>query len=165
MKVNEIDEITLLDQTSPGVPPLVNIANRTAFTSAKMDELVPAAIFPAQVLRVPAEKIAGTAFFPGGSGLYRKDRDPATIRFSVGGVMILGHNFDSEFGFQESVRRGKEKLTRGTWGPLLRLLKEAHVPVDRCFFTNAYMGLCEGDDSLVYRGRDIVDFKLPVERS
>jgi uracil-DNA glycosylase len=33
------------------------------------------------------------------------------------------------------------------------MLKDADVPVDRCFFTNAFMGLCEGRDNKKYAGR------------
>jgi hypothetical protein len=75
--------------------------------------------------------------------LYLEVRDPTTIKFPVGGVMIFGYNFDSEFGFKESARRGKEKPTSGMWGPLLRLLKEA-----------------DGDDSLVYQGWDHREFQI-----
>jgi hypothetical protein len=52
-----------------------------------------------------------------------------------------GHStFDSETGFNDSVKRRKENLTTGTWGPLLKMLTKAEVPFDRCFFTNAFMG-------------------------
>jgi hypothetical protein len=35
----------------------------------KMDALVPPELYPVQVAQIPAEKIPGSAFFPGGSGL------------------------------------------------------------------------------------------------
>jgi hypothetical protein len=110
-------------------------------------------------LPVPSEKIAGTAFFPGGAGLYLKDRDQAIIKFPVDGVMVLGHNFDSEIGFYLSAKNGKESLSIGTWGPLLNLLTDAKIPFDRCFFTNAFMGLCEGENSFDYRGREHSEFR------
>ncbi len=113
---------------------------------SKLNDVIPLKSYPPGVLPIPDQKITGTAFFPGGSGLYLEDQDPGTVEFPVGGVMVLGHNFDSEKGFRDSVIRGKEKLTTGTWGPLLKLLAEAGVPFDRCFFTNAFMGLCEGSD-------------------
>ena len=119
-----------------------------------MSKTVPLDSYPSRVLPMPVERIAGTAFFPGGSGLYLEDREPASVVFPVGGVMILGHNFDSEAGFMASVARGKEKLTSGTWAPLLRVLKEADIPLAQCFFTNAFIGLCEGNDNRKYRGRD-----------
>jgi hypothetical protein len=124
-----------------------------------MHELVPVDLYPSGVLPIPANRIQGTAFYPGGSGLWLEGRDPASVEFPVGGVMILGHNFDSENGFGQSVLRGKECLTSGTWGPLVRLLSAAGVDLEGCFFTNAFMGLCSGDDSFVYHGRDDQPFR------
>jgi uracil-DNA glycosylase len=37
---------------------------------------------------------------------------------------------------------------------LLGLLKAAGIPLEECFFSNAFMGLCKGSNSLDYRGRD-----------
>ncbi len=106
-----------------------------------MDELVPTALYKAAQVRPIPGRIQGMAFFPGGSGLDL--RDPAVAEFPVGGVMILGHNFDSEAGFQASFQRGHEVVTKGTWGALLELLLQADIPSKQCFFTNAFMGLCE----------------------
>src|SRR5438309_495401 len=90
----------------------------------RMDQLVPAALYPDHVLQIPA-RINGTGFFPGGSGVYLEERDRNLVEFPFGGVMILGHNFDSEFGFQNSLQRGKEKLTSGTWRSMIGLLEAA----------------------------------------
>jgi hypothetical protein len=118
----------------------------------KMNELVPPSLYPAHVLPIPG-RIDGTAFFPGGSGLHLENRDLNSIEFPFGGVMILGHNFDSEPGFKKSYDVGKEQLGRGTWGPLLKLLGAVAIPPEQCFFTNAFMGLCEGSDNKSYQGR------------
>ena len=121
----------------------------------EMNELVPSALYqPAQVVQISG-RISGTAFFPGGCGLYLEERDRNAVKFPVGGVMILGHNFDCETGFQKSLENGKEDLKgRGTWRPLLKLLKDAGIPApEGCFFTNAFMGLCERDDPETYNGR------------
>ncbi len=123
---------------------------------AKMNELIPS--YPDEVVRIPA-RIEGTAFFPGGDGLYREGGAPAISDLPLGGVMILGHNFDSERGFRASVDRGSESLTTGTWRNLLRLLEKTAIPVDRCFFTNAFMGLCKGDDNKKFLGRGNSDFR------
>jgi hypothetical protein len=125
---------------------------------AKMDELVPAAIYPSVVPRI-TERIEGTAFFPGGSGLFLEGRDRQDVQFPFGGVMVLGHNFDSESGFNKSFARKGEILATGTWGPLLKVLKEASIPFEQCFFTNAFMGLCEGDDSSDFAGRSNERFR------
>lgn len=123
-----------------------------------MDEIVAPALYPPHVVKVPA-RIAGTAFFPGGSGLYLEGRDANAVEFPFGGVMILGHNFDSETGFRESLLRGRGKLESGTWRSLIALLTAAQVPVEQCFFTNAFMGLCSGDNRFEYRGRDDERFR------
>jgi uracil-DNA glycosylase len=124
-----------------------------------MNAIVPPDLYPSGVVPVPNPTIAGTGFYPGAAGLYLEERDPAGVDFPFGGVMVLGHNFDSEAGFDASVRRGREKLTGGTWGTLSRLLRDAAIPCEQCFFTNAFMGLCRGDDSLDYRGRRHAAFR------
>ncbi len=127
----------------------------------KMDECVRR--YPSDVPRIPSgppeDRIAGTAFFPGGKGLYLEDRNPLTADFPFGGVMVLGHNFDSETNFKKSVKRGLEESNKGTWGALKDMLSEAGVPMKQCFFTNAFMGLCKGAKSGDYRGRDRRGFR------
>ncbi len=61
----------------------------------------------------------------------------------VGGVMVLGHDFYSEAGFRRFAKRGES--TKGpTWRNLLALLARVGIGPERCFFTNAYMGLRAG---------------------
>ena len=84
----------------------------------KMNELVPSSVYPGHVLQI-TERINGTAFFPGGCGLYCKERDRDEDDFPFGGAMILGHNFDSEAGFKKSLENGEETLTSGTWQSIL----------------------------------------------
>ena len=122
-------------------------------------ELVPSYLYPSKVIQIQGPKIAGTAFFPGGSGLYLEGRDSASVSFPVGGVMIVGHNFDSEFGFKNSLDRGREILTKGTWPGLLKRLNCAGIPLCECFFTNAFMGLCEGKANKGYKGRTDYRFR------
>lgn len=86
---------------------------------SEMNVLVPSGLYPAGVVPVPDVRIKGPAFFPGGSGLYLEGGDTATPRtstFPIGCVMVVGHNFDSQNGFERSVLRGKEQLTRGNLG-------------------------------------------------
>jgi uracil-DNA glycosylase len=42
---------------------------------------------------------------------------------------------------------------------LITLLEAAEVPLEDCFFTNAFIGLCEGSNSFDYRGRDNKRFR------
>ncbi len=58
--------------------------------------------------------------------------------------MVLGHDFHSETGYEESLRLGGERLTLPTWHNLLKLFDEVGLPPERCFFTNFYMGLRAG---------------------
>lgn len=123
-----------------------------------MNELVLLALYPAHVLPIPG-RIEGTAFSPGGTGLYSEARDRRAVEFPRNGAMILGHNFDSEVGFRKSFANGRENLNVGTWRSLLDLLKDAGIPTEKCFFTNAFMGLCEGEDNKKYLGRSDASFR------
>ena len=103
--------------------------------------------YPDGVVPVPG-RLPGTAFFPGGAGLWMPDGggDPATDLppMPTGGVMVLGHDFYSEAGFARFVARRGESTRGPTWRNLLSLLGRAGVSPERCFFTNAYMGLRAG---------------------
>lgn len=106
--------------------------------------------YPPGVVRVPT-RIPGTAFFPGGYGLWGVRPNAALPPMPIGGVMVLGHDFHSEEAFAHTLRQGTEvPATRGagrivpTWSGLCPVLCEAGLPLDRCFFTNAYMGLRQG---------------------
>lgn len=99
--------------------------------------------YPAGVIPVP-EPVPGLAFFPGGYGLWGTGPNRPLPTFPVGGIMVLGHDFHSETGYAESRRLGGERLTLPTWRNLLKLFHAADVPLERCFFTNLYMGLRAG---------------------
>jgi hypothetical protein len=88
--------------------------------------------------------IPGTAFFPGGYGLWGAEAGRPLPEFPVGGVMVVGHDFHSESGYRESLSRGRESESQPTWRNLLALLSAAGIPPHRCFFTNFYMGLRAG---------------------
>ena len=102
--------------------------------------------YPDGVIPVP-EPIPGTAFFPGGYGLWGTGADVDLPEFPVGGVMILGHDFHSEVGYKASLRKGTEPETQPTWRKLLEVLRGADIPLEKCFFTNFYVGLREGDEA------------------
>lgn len=104
----------------------------------------PPAGYPPGVLEVPIP-IPGTSFFPGGYGLWRPDSGQELPAFPVNQVMVLGHDFHSEAGYRESLKRGREAATQPTWRNLLSLLMRVGIAPESCFFTNAYMGLRAGD--------------------
>lgn len=70
----------------------------------------------------------------------------------VGGIMVLGHDH-SEAGFLQSLAQRTEvvedaqpgRRTPPTWTGLRQLFGEVGIALERCFFTNAYMGLRKGD--------------------
>ena len=103
--------------------------------------------YPDGVIEIPG-RIPGTAFFPGGSGLW--NTQPQTLPPSVptGGSIIVGHNFDSEAGFQRSLHHAGENLKSATWRNLLAFLKQVGISPEQCFFTNAYVGLRAGDRAM-----------------
>lgn len=103
----------------------------------------PPAGYPPGVLAVPSA-LPGTAFFPGGYGLWRPDLAAPLPLFPVGGVMVLGHDFNSENGYRASLRRGCESPNQPTWRVLLALLERTGLDPSECFFTNVYMGLRAG---------------------
>jgi hypothetical protein len=103
----------------------------------------PTAGYPAGVLPVP-EPIPGIAFFPGGFGLWRPDVSQPLPPFPIGGIMVLGHDFHSEAGYNESLARSRESESQPTWRQLLRLLKQVDIDPVSCFFTNVYFGLRVG---------------------
>jgi hypothetical protein len=99
--------------------------------------------YPDGVVEVP-EAISGLAFFPGGYGLYGAQKGRALPEFPKGGIMVLGHDFHSKAGYDESRCRGGERVEMPTWRNLLELFDAVGVPLGRCFFTNLYMGLRQG---------------------
>lgn len=98
--------------------------------------------YPPSVLPVK-ELVKGTAFFPGGFGLWSENNDGSFDDFPFGGVMILGHDYGSKESHDLARKRGDE-LDCATWRNLMSLLNEAKIPLSQCFFTNVYMGLRKG---------------------
>ena len=90
--------------------------------------------------------INGTAFFPGGTGLWR-GKEPGgdlPLLFPEGSVMFIGHNFGNQKSLDLALfERGEVSSAFKTlWSNLVAFLEHAG-PLDpgRCFFTNALMGL------------------------
>lgn len=95
---------------------------------------------PANVATV-RKMVETTAFFPGGKGLWlekdQKDINPD--------ILVLGQDF-SHIEYYEEVLRGKKKDTDGaTWRNLIKLFEQAEIDLNRCFFSNVFMGLRVSD--------------------
>jgi hypothetical protein len=108
--------------------------------------------YPAGVARTGTtidELIAGTAVFPGGSGLWRGDiyGGDLPLYFPENPTMFIGHNFDSVKAYSGALNR-KGEVKSDFWKMLKNFLREADNldPAD-CFFTNALMGLKPGGAS------------------
>jgi hypothetical protein len=111
-----------------------------------LDQLVDDA-YPPGVLRVP-EKLPGTWAFSSGSGLVWRRGTPCPD-FPVGGVMFIGHNLRSYDKWKESLGHwgDPDYPTMRYWQKIYPLLKQGGIPASRAFFTNAYVGLKEGNIS------------------
>jgi hypothetical protein len=96
--------------------------------------------YPDGIKPVPHDRIEGTAFFPGGDGLYEHKIFPEE------GIMILGQDFDNEENFKVS-KQSRSEITKPkgnpTWNNLIKILGDK-IPIENYFFTNAIMGLREG---------------------
>ncbi len=97
--------------------------------------------FPSGVSAVP-EPIQGTAFFPGGLGLWiepnSKDKE---FDFPTGGCMVVGQDFNTVAAYERARQKGSETGTSRTWQVLEKLLRGFDLRPERCFCTNAYLGL------------------------
>jgi hypothetical protein len=87
--------------------------------------------------------IQGTAFFPGGSGLWRGVKNGGAMPevFPSHPVMFVAHNYDSKKGHNEALQSGGEvesPFWTRFWLPMLAF---AGVDLTKCFFTNVLMGL------------------------
>lgn len=102
-------------------------------------------VYPQGVVGVP-DRIPGTAFFPGGSGLWRERPSDHLPPMPLERVMVLGNYFDTEDGYRRSRQEGDELYTP-TWNNLLALLESVDIQREDCFFTNIYMGLSIGDSN------------------
>ncbi len=93
-----------------------------------------------------ADLIQGTAFFPGGAGVWRGDRNggPLPEHFPEGSVMLVGHNFDSKRSHDEALTKCGEVEGFFWRDVLLPILAAAQIPPEECFFTNVLMGLQPG---------------------
>lgn len=104
------------------------------------------------------ERITGTSFFPGGDGLWKHGHVNEDLK--IGGVMIVGHNFDNISGFKKSLSMGTEPITCPTWRNIRKLLSDSEINIEDCFFTNVYVGLMDSESNVgVFPGSKSEVFK------
>ena len=102
--------------------------------------------YPSGVVRIPAP-VGGTSFFPGGMGIWNSPRSADLPPLPIGKVMVLGHDYHSETGYQRTLENEEENLKGPTWRHLLDLIELAKIQRTDCFFTNFFMGLRAGKSS------------------
>ena len=110
---------------------------------SRMREVV--VTYPPHIHRIEPPFVVGTAFFPGGCGLWcgLEPFAPAPREFPENPVMFVGHNYAGAEAFARLRDKGGEG---GFWWRdiLAPLLKGAGLDLGRAFFTNALMGLKDG---------------------
>ena len=112
---------------------------RIAALYARMDRIVDR--YPERAVRRMHAFALGTAFFPAGAGLA-----PPGRHLPADAVMIVAHVFDApSFAYALSAGGGSER-TEGnrTWAGLRVLLERAGLSLERCFLTNALVGVKVG---------------------
>jgi hypothetical protein len=92
----------------------------------------------------------GTAFFPGGDGLWKPlpGDDPG---FPSSGVLVLGSDFGDVTWYDTQFERKvayRQELGGATWRGLLKLVDLARIPRAELFCTNGWPCLREGSDSV-----------------
>ena len=94
--------------------------------------------FPKGVINV-REPIRGTAFFPGGLGLWLEENG-ARVQFPTKPIMVVGQDFNSERAYEDALQKGTEVGTSPTWRTLQDILRASNISPELCFFTNVYGG-------------------------
>lgn len=85
-------------------------------------------------------KFPGTAFFPGGDGLY-KETAAEKIDFPFNKIMVLGQDFSNVKYLQNAKKQEAEnEINSPTWRNLISLLHKVGIKPEDCFYTNVIMG-------------------------
>ena len=119
--------------------------------------------YPPRVIPITAsERIYETGFFPGNPGLWNVTPGEPLPRWPLNGVMIVGHNYDSEESFRRAQRGPRPPEPEKRWPSFrwLRLLLEsADIRLEDCFYTNFFVGLKAGAQSTgPFPGRSDAEF-------
>ena len=108
----------------------------------------------ATVARLDCRLSGFPSFFPGGPGFCGSE-------VPVGGVMFIGNNFGTIEQYEalpSTVCEFEPDITNRTrnqtWWCLWNLvLRECGIPIERCFFTNAYLGAIVTDPERAAKGK------------
>lgn len=98
--------------------------------------------YPAGISPIKGNPLTGTAFFPAGDGLFKEGNFKLKNHYPI---MVVGQDYDNEINFYKVAglpNQSEFENKNRTWGNLIKILGEENL--DKCFFTNAIMGLREG---------------------
>jgi len=101
-----------------------------------------------------SELVDGTSVYPGGTGVWRGEEPHGLLpeEFPESPFMFVAHNWYNEDGFRKAKDRGSEEVIEELfWTRLRAYLNHEGIPEQKCFFTNALMGLIP--DNMKVRGR------------
>ena len=125
---------------------------------AEMSETFPP--YPKGVVPVP-ERIRGTAFFPGGLGLWLDEHGNAEPEIPE--VMVVGQDFNTLASYENARKAGSEIKTSRTWLNIEKIFPKLGLSFRHCYCTNFYMGLREnGPETGLFPGARDPEF---VQRS
>jgi len=114
---------------------------------------------PAGIAAVP-ERLNASAFFPAGTGLWSENPNQLLPQ-----IMVFGQDWGTCQDFIEMRDSGRRDLDTPTWKNLLKLFSSVELDPNRCFFTNAYMGLrTEGTSVGRFAGLKFPDYLTTNDR-
>ncbi|SMP80307.1 hypothetical protein [Noviherbaspirillum suwonense] len=125
--------------------------HRNQIAAYLFNKLATLAPWPAELLPVPT-LVDGTAFFPGGAGLWQESSATTSPD-----IMVIGQDF-STFAEHADMLAGQSRdIDSKTWVNFRALASTTGLDLCRCFFTNAVMGLraygsSEGPNPGYHRG-------------
>lgn len=109
--------------------------------SEQLNQLLPSiSIYPKGVVCAICPKIRGRSFFPGGCGLGLGDQFPFPSR----PIMLVGQDFGTRSyweGLAQQQLDDGEPDNEGTWAQIKKWVSLSLLPIERCFFTNALLGV------------------------
>ena len=82
-----------------------------------------------------SEMMKATAFFPGGYGLWLEENS-----FIYPDILVLGHDFSTVVEYEKLLLSKQSEINSPTWRELRKLFLASNIDLNRCFFSNVYMG-------------------------
>ena len=107
---------------------------------AQLRRTIPAERCPPEVAPMPA-MLRGVCFFPGAAGVWGDAAAREYVPFPSEGAMIVGQDWGTVRGYNESAEWEWIEPAEATWDNLLTFLRETRLPPEKCFFTNFFPGL------------------------